>query len=82
MQGHPDESSVSTISEDLSTEERTVARKAIFEGGFNFSASEVKNKLYGTASAVQREEDRYASPYTQDYQKLEGKLKYNLNGER
>ena len=81
MQGHPDESSVSTIFEDLFTEEGTGARKAIFEGGFNFAASGVRNKLYGTASSVQREEDRSASPSIQEYQNLEGKLKHNSTGE-
>ena len=57
------------------------AWKAIFEGGFNFTASEVSNKFYGTASSVQREEDRSASPSIQEYQNLEGKLKHNLTGE-
>ena len=57
------------------------AWKAIFEGGFNFAASEVRNKFYGTASSVQRKEDRYASPSIKEYQNLEGKLKYNLTGE-
>ena len=49
LQGHPDGSSVSTIFEGLFTEEGTEAWKAIFEGGFNFTASEVRNKFYGTA---------------------------------
>ena len=40
LQGHSDGSSVSTISEDLFTEDGTGAWKAIFEGGFNFAASE------------------------------------------
>ena len=57
------------------------AWKAIFEGGFNFAASEVRNKLYGTASSVQREEDRSASPSIQEYQHLEGKLKHNSTEE-
>ena len=81
LQGHPDGSSVSTIFEDLFTEEGTGARKAIFEVGFNFAASEIRNKLYGTASSVQREEDRSSSPSIQEYQNLEGKLKHNSTGE-
>ena len=45
MQGRPDGSSVSTMFEDVFTEEGTGARKAIFEGGVNFTASEVRNKF-------------------------------------
>ena len=67
--------------EDLFTEEGMGAWKAIFEGGFNFAASEVRNKFYGTASSVQREEDRSASPSIQEYQNLDGKLKHNSTGE-
>ena len=81
LQGHTDGSSVSTIFEYLFTEEGTGAQKAIFEGGFNFAASEVRNKFYGTASSVQREEDRSASPSIQEYQNLEGKLNHNSNWE-
>ena len=81
LQGYPDGSSVSTIFEDLFTEEGTGAWKAIFGGCFNFTASEVRNTFYGTASSVQREEDRSASPPIQEYQNLEGKLKHNSNGE-
>ena len=44
-----------------------VAGKVIFEVGFKFSASEARQKFDGTASAVQIEEDKYASTYTQEY---------------
>ena len=72
---------MSTIFEDLFTEEGTVAWNDIFEEGFNFAASEVRNKFYVTASSVQREEDQSTSPSIQEYQNLEGKLKHNLTGE-
>ena len=42
-----------------------VAGKVIFEVGFKFSASEARNDFDGTASAVQIEEDRSASPSTE-----------------
>ena len=57
LQGQPYGSSVRNISEGSFTEEGTVPGKDIFEGGFNFAVSEVRNKFYGTASSVQREED-------------------------
>ena len=72
---------MSTIFEDLFTEEGMGALKAIFKGGFNFTASEVRNKFYGTASSVQREEYRSASQSIQEYQNLEGKLKHNSTAE-
>ena len=40
------------ILEDVCTEEETVAGKAVFEGGFKFSASDTRKKFYSTASAV------------------------------
>ena len=40
LQGQPDRSSERNIFDDSYTEEGTVAGEDIFEGGFNFSASE------------------------------------------
>ena len=68
------------IFEGSFTEEGTGAGKDIFEGGFKFAASEARKKSDSTASAVQREEYRSASPSTQEYQTLEGKLKHDSTG--
>ena len=78
LKGQPDGSSVRNIFEDSCTEEGTGAEKAIFEGGFKFAASEVRNNFDSTASVVQREEYWSAYPSTQEHQKLEGKLKHKL----
>ena len=56
------------ILEGSFTEEGTGAGKAIFEGGFKFSASGERKKFDSTTSVVQREEDRTASPSTQEHQ--------------
>ena len=53
--------------------------KAIFEGGFKFSESEARKLFDSTASSVQIEEYRSASPSTQEHQKLDGKLKHRVN---
>ena len=66
LQGQPDGSSVRNMFQGSFTEEGTGAGKDIFELGFKFSASEARKKLYIKASAVQREEDRSASPSTQE----------------
>ena len=50
MQGQSDGSSVNNISEGSFTEEGTGARKAIFERGFKFAASEARKKFDITAS--------------------------------
>ena len=47
-----------------------------------FSASKARKKFYSTASEVQIEEDQSASRSTQGYQKLEGKLKHDSNGDK
>ena len=65
LQGQPDGSSERNIFECSFTEEVTGAGKYFLEGGSNFSASEAKKKFNSTASAVQREDDRSASPSTQ-----------------
>ena len=62
------------ILEDSCTKYGTGVGKDIFEGAFKFSAYEARNNFDSTDSAVQREEYRYASPYTQEPQNLEGKL--------
>ena len=62
------------------TEEGTGAGTAIFEGLFKYASSEARKKLDRTDSAVHIEEDQSASPSTQYYQKLEGKLKHNSDG--
>ena len=49
---------------------------------FKFPASDLRKKFKGAASEVQIEEDRSASPSTQEYQKLEGKLKHDSNMEQ
>ena len=67
MQGHPAVSSVRNIIEDLCTEEGTGAGKAIFDIAIKFSASEARKKFDSTYSAVQREEDWYASPSTKEH---------------
>ena len=50
------------------------AEKYIFEGRFKFAASETRQYFEIKTSAVQREEDRYASPSTKKHQNLEVKL--------
>ena len=67
LQGQPDGSSVGNIFEGSFTGEGTGSGKAIFEGGFKFAASEARKKF-----------DSTASPSTQEYQKLECKLKQDL----
>ena len=57
------------------------AGKVIFEVGFKFSASEARDNFDGTASAVQIEEYQSVSLSSQEYQKLEGKLKQDWNRE-
>ena len=81
MKGHYNGSSMKNIFEGFCTEKGTVAGKSIFEGVLIFSGSDARNKFDGTYSAVQREEDRSASPPPQEYQKLEGKMKQNFTGE-
>ena len=66
------------IFEGSFTEERPVSGNTIFEGGFKFSASEARNKFDRASSEVQREEDRSASPSTQENQKFEGKLNHRV----
>ena len=68
LQSQPDGSSVRNSFEDSCTAEGMGAGKAIFNGGFKFAASEASKKFDSTASAVQREEDRSASPSTQEHQ--------------
>ena len=41
-----------------------------------------RKKSNSTASALHREDDRYASTSTKKYQKLEGKLNHSLTGEQ
>ena len=53
LQVHYDGYSVNNIFEGLFTEEGKGAGKDIFEGGFNFSASEARKKFNSTASADQ-----------------------------
>ena len=53
LQGQPDVSSVSNIFEGSFTEYETGGGKDIFEGGFNFSASESRKKFDSTASEDQ-----------------------------
>ena len=66
------------IFEDSCTEEGMGVENSIFEGAFNFAASEASKKFDNTDSEVQREEYRSASPSTQEHKKLEGKLKYRV----
>ena len=68
--------------EDSCTEEGTVSGKDIFEGEFNFSASETRKKSNSTASEVQIEEYRSAYTSTKKYQNLEGKLNHDSTGEQ
>ena len=49
MQVHPEGYSVINNFEDLLTQEGTVLVKAVFEGGFNFSASESRKQSSSTA---------------------------------
>ena len=65
LEGWPDGSSVRNIFEGSLTECVTGARNYIFDVGFKFSASEARKFFDSTASAVQIEEDRSASPSTQ-----------------
>ena len=81
IQGQPDGYSVISIFEGSFTEEVTGVENYIFEGGLKFSASKASENFNITASAFQREEYRSSSPSTQEYQKLEGKLKHNSTGE-
>ena len=78
MQGQTDGSSVRNILEHSRTEEVTGAGKVIFVVGFKFVASEARKNFDSTSSSVQREEDRSASPSTQEHQKLEVKLKHRV----
>ena len=67
-------------SDIIFTEDGMGSGKAFFEVGFNSTASEERKKFGGTASEVYIEKDRYESPSTQYYQKLEGKLKHDSTG--
>ena len=69
------------IFEGSFTEEGTGAGKAVFEEVFNLLSSEARKKFHSIASAFQIEENWSASPSTQEYQKLEGKLEHGLTGE-
>ena len=53
-QGRPDGSSMRNMFESSFTKERTRSGNDIFEDGFNFSASEAKNKFNSTESALHR----------------------------
>ena len=79
MQDQPDGSSMRNVFEDSCTKEVTETWKTIYEGGFKLLVSEARNKFDSTALAVQREEDRSASPYTQENKLMEGKLKHRVN---
>ena len=81
MQGQPDGYSARYIFEGSCTEEGMGEGKDIFEGGLKFAASEARKYFDSNASEVQREEERSSYPSTQEHQKLEGKLKYDLAGE-
>ena len=65
----------------MCTEEVIGAGKDIFEGVLQFAVSEAREKFYRTDLSVQREEDQSAYPYTQEHQKLEGKMKHDSIGE-
>ena len=78
LQGKPDGYSVRNMFEGSFTEEGMGEGNAIFEGGFKFAASEARNNVDITDSAVQREEDRSTYPPTKEHQKLEGKLKHRV----
>ena len=78
MQFQPDGYSVRNVFEDSLTEEGTGSGKAVFEGGFTFSASESRKKFDSIASEVQREEYWSASPSTQEHQQLEGQLNHTV----
>ena len=52
LQGQPDGSSVRNVFEGSFTEEGTGSGKAIFEGGFKFSASGARKNFDSAASAV------------------------------
>ena len=82
LQGHPDVFSVSNSFEGSCNGEGTGAQNAIFEGKYKFSDSEARKNYDSTDLAVQREQDRSASPSTQEHQKLEDKLKQNSTEER
>ena len=49
---------------------------------FEFSAYDTGKNFDSTDSEVQREDDWSTSPSTQEYQKLEGKLKHDLTREQ
>ena len=53
LKGQPNESLVRTDYEGSFTEEVTEKGKAVFEGVFNFAASEVRKNFDSTYSAVQ-----------------------------
>ena len=80
LKSQSDGYSVRNSFKSLCTEYLTGAGKDIFEEGFNFAASEARNNFNITASAVQREEYQYAYTSTQEYKKLEVKLKQNWTG--
>ena len=65
IQGQTDGSSVRNIYEALFNEEGMRAGKAVFEGVFNFAASEYNDNFDSTDSSFQIEEERSALPYTQ-----------------
>ena len=80
IQGKPDGYSVINILEGSFTEERKVAEKAIFEGGFKFEDSEARKKFERIDSAVQRQEERSEYPSTLENLKLEVKIKPDSTG--
>ena len=79
LQGQPYGYSLRNIFEVSYTEEGIGSGNGIFEGVFNFSASEARKKLDSTYSVVKREEYRSASPSTQEHQNLECKLNLKVN---
>ena len=79
LQGNPGGSSDRNNFEDSVAELGTGSGKDIFEGGFKFAAFDARNNFNRTASSVHRKEERFESPYTQEHQKLEGKLKHRVN---
>ena len=82
LHSKPDGSSVRTIFEGLCTEDGTGADKAIFEGGLELAASEVRENFDDTYLSVHRVEYWSESTSTQEYQKFEGKLKHNSTWEQ
>ena len=65
LQGQPYGSLVSAIFEGSLNEERAGSGKAIFKGGFKFSASDASKNFDRADSALQRKEYQYASTCTQ-----------------